>query len=188
MLEGGQAPLSSIHTYLGRGRPVGWPREETDAPRELRPRIHLVSEHRLRGQPEALVRPLVSGPLGSYEGIILSFFKTVPAARASLKSLAWLYGGKLFRNVVVTWDQKSVPSRSVRNTVRGCLRSRVIGEPAPKRPPPATGCRSRRLAGAATRERRMLQACLPVDVPDHLHERHADASHGRLSRDVVQAL
>jgi hypothetical protein len=72
---------------------------------------------------------------GMYAGIILSFFKSLPAARASLKSLAWLYGGKLVRNVVVTWDQKSVPSRSVRGTVLGCLRSEVTGEQATKSPP-----------------------------------------------------
>jgi hypothetical protein len=73
-----------------------------------------------------------------YQGIILSFFKSVPDASASLKSLAWLYGGKLIRNVVVTWDQKSTPSRSVRNTVFSCLRSEAAGGPGvPKRAPPA---------------------------------------------------
>jgi hypothetical protein len=72
-----------------------------------------------------------------YQGIILSFFKSVPEARASLKSLAWLYGGKLIRNVVVTWGQKATPSRRVRNTVFRCLRSEAAGRPAaPKRPPP----------------------------------------------------
>lgn len=77
---------------------------------------------------------------GRYQGIILSFFKSVPDARASLKSLAWLYGGKLIRSVVVTWDQKSMPSRSMRNTVFGCLRSEAAGgPPASKRPsPPAS--------------------------------------------------
>jgi hypothetical protein len=92
------------------------------------------------GQP----RPRVHRQLGAwygdgrYEGIILSFFKSVAAARASLKSLAWLYGGKLVRNVVVTWDQQSVPRLSVRKSVIGCLRSRLVGRPATKRPPPAT--------------------------------------------------
>jgi hypothetical protein len=71
-----------------------------------------------------------------YEGIILSFFKRVPDARASLKSLAWLYGGKLFRNVVVTWDQKPTPSRSVRNTVLGCLRSDGESGSGKSQPPP----------------------------------------------------
>jgi hypothetical protein len=91
------------------------------------------------GQP----RPRVHTQLGAwygdgrYEGIILSFFKSVPAAGVSLKSLAWLYGGKLVRNVVVTWGQKSVPSQSVRNIVLECLRSGV-GEPAAKQPPSAT--------------------------------------------------
>ncbi len=71
---------------------------------------------------------------GSYQGIILSFFKTVPDARASLKKLAWLYGGKRIRNVVVTWDQRSLPSPGVRATVLGCLRSDAVGgseRPAP---------------------------------------------------------
>lgn len=57
-----------------------------------------------------------------YQGIILSFFKSIDDARASMKTLAWLYGGKLVRNVVVTWDQKPVPSRNVRRTVLSCLR------------------------------------------------------------------
>jgi hypothetical protein len=74
----------------------------------------------------------------TYEGIILSFFKSVHDARASLKTLAWLYGGKLIRNVVVTWDQKSVPSGSMRKTVLGCLHSQLVGRPAAERPPPAT--------------------------------------------------
>lgn len=72
---------------------------------------------------------------GRYEGIILSFFKTVLAARASLKPLAWLYGGKVVRNVVVTWDQESVPNGRVRNSILGCLRAGVADEPATKRPP-----------------------------------------------------
>jgi hypothetical protein len=75
---------------------------------------------------------------GRYEGIILSFFKSIADARVSLKSLAWLYGGKLVRNVVVTWDQKSVPRSSVRKSVLGCLRSRFVGRPTTNRPPPAT--------------------------------------------------
>jgi hypothetical protein len=72
-----------------------------------------------------------------YQGILLSFFKSVPDAHASLKTLAWLYGGKLIQNVVVTWDQKSTPSKSVRNNVFGCLRSGAPGGPgALKRTPP----------------------------------------------------
>src|SRR5258708_29407990 len=58
-----------------------------------------------------------------YQGIILSFFKSADDARASLETLAWLYGGRLVKNVVVTWDQKRVPNRSVRHTVLRCLRS-----------------------------------------------------------------
>ena len=89
-------------------------------------------------------RPRLHTQLGAwfghrrYEGIILSFFKSVPAARASRGSLAWLYGGKLVRNVVVTWDQTSVPSRKERTRVLRCLRSRVVGKPAAKRVPPAS--------------------------------------------------
>jgi hypothetical protein len=75
-----------------------------------------------------------------YQGILLSFFRSVSDAHASLKTLAWLYGGKLIRNVVVTWDQKSTPSQSVRNTVFGCLRSEVAGGHglSKRTPPPAS--------------------------------------------------
>jgi hypothetical protein len=75
---------------------------------------------------------------GQYEGIILSFFESRAAAHASLTSLAWLYGGERIRNVVVTWDQKTPPRVRVRETVLGCLRSRIVAEPAAKQPPPAT--------------------------------------------------
>src|SRR5205085_4223855 len=71
-----------------------------------------------------------------YRGIILSFFKSVGDARASVKSLVSLYGGTLVRNVVASWDQKSAPSRSVRNTVFGCLQSQAGGRPALKPPVP----------------------------------------------------
>jgi hypothetical protein len=64
---------------------------------------------------------------GSYRGIILSFFKSVPDARASFGTLAWLYGGQRIRNVVATWDQKAKPERSVRKTVSRCLRSGGAG-------------------------------------------------------------
>jgi hypothetical protein len=60
-----------------------------------------------------------------YEGIRLSFFKNVRDARASLKSIVSLYGGKLIRNVVVSWDQSTVPKRSLRETVLGCLRAKA---------------------------------------------------------------
>jgi hypothetical protein len=72
---------------------------------------------------------------GSYQGIILSFFKTAPDAQASLKTLAWLYGGKRMRNVVVTWAQESRPSPSVRGTILGCLRSDPVGGSEPPAPP-----------------------------------------------------
>ena len=60
---------------------------------------------------------------GAYEGVILSFFKSVSDARASSKALAGLYGGMRIRNVVVTWDQQTKPGASVRDAVFGCLRS-----------------------------------------------------------------
>ncbi|MFL5960855.1 MAG: hypothetical protein ACJ75G_11390 [Gaiellaceae bacterium] len=72
----------------------------------------------------------------SYEGVLLSFFKSRRDARASLKTLVSLYGGKLVRNVVVTWAQQSTPSRSMRNTVLRCLRSGTA-QATPKRTPPA---------------------------------------------------
>lgn len=74
----------------------------------------------------------------SYEGIILSFFKSVDDARASFKSVAWLYGGKLIRNVVVTWDQKAVPTPSMRKAVLGCLRAGLAARHPTNPPPPAT--------------------------------------------------
>jgi hypothetical protein len=88
-------------------------------------------------------RPRAHAQLGAwygdrnYEGIILSFFGSSPDARASLKTLASLYGGKLIRNVVVTWDQKRAPSPSVEKTVLGCLRSVAAGG-STHPPPPAT--------------------------------------------------
>lgn len=110
---------------------------------------------------------------GRYEGIILSFFESHAAARASLTSLAWLYGGKLIRNVVVTWDQKPLPRVSVRETVLGCLRSRIVAEPAARQPPPATlatfagawGGHTRGLSVAASgrgRESANAGCCRPV--------------------------
>jgi hypothetical protein len=73
-----------------------------------------------------------------YQGIILSFFKSASEARASAKTLAWLYGGMLAWNVVVTWDQKQVPSGNVRTTVLGCLRSHLAGAPTTPRTPPTS--------------------------------------------------
>lgn len=76
---------------------------------------------------------------GRYQGIILTFFGSVPDARASFNSVAGLYGGERIRNVVAIWDQKSVPSRTVRDRVFGCLRSVAPGgRSAPKRVRPAT--------------------------------------------------
>jgi hypothetical protein len=70
-----------------------------------------------------------------YQGVILSFFKSVPDARVSLEYLASLYGGERIRNVVATWDldapwpQKPAPSQSLRSTIVGCLRSGDAGIP-----------------------------------------------------------
>ena len=72
---------------------------------------------------------------GAYEGVILSFFKSVADARASLKALAGLYGGTRIRNVVATWDQQPKPGASVRDAVFGCLRSgAAVVSPRPSRP------------------------------------------------------
>jgi hypothetical protein len=74
----------------------------------------------------------------SYEGIILSFFRSAAAARTSFDSLAWLHGGKRIRNVVATWDQKPAASLTVRNAVLGCLRPGLANGRQPNPPPPAT--------------------------------------------------
>ena len=68
-----------------------------------------------------------------YQGIILSFFKSTSDARASLKPLSSRYGGTRIRNVVATWVQESMPSRTVRHTVLACLRSedRGVGSTPP---------------------------------------------------------
>lgn len=73
----------------------------------------------------------------AYDGMTLSFFKTTHAARTSRKSLLWLYGGKLIRNVVVAWEG-SGPRASFRKTVLGCLRAEpdAGGTPPPKRSTP----------------------------------------------------
>jgi hypothetical protein len=73
-----------------------------------------------------------------YDGLIVTFFKTTDAARASYKSLVSLYGGKLIRNVVVAWDQSTVPPKSLQNTVTDCLRAGPGGTPTPHRPPKAS--------------------------------------------------
>lgn len=69
-----------------------------------------------------------------YKGIRLSFFKNVRDARVSRKSLVWLYGGTLIRNVVVSWDQSTVPKRSLQQIVLGCLRAKAT--PARKQATP----------------------------------------------------
>lgn len=76
---------------------------------------------------------------GNDQGIILSFFGSAQDAQASFKSVVWLYGGTLVRNVVLSWDQKSVPSLSARHAVFACLQSRAGWVLAPtRRVPPAT--------------------------------------------------
>jgi hypothetical protein len=73
-----------------------------------------------------------------YEGIKFSFFKSASSARSHLKSLAFLYGGKVIRNAVVAWDQQSVPGVSLRRTLLGCLRAAPPAgtTPAPRRGTP----------------------------------------------------
>jgi len=73
-----------------------------------------------------------------YAGIILSFFKTAQDARRSFGSVVWPWGGKLIRNVVVSWDLSPVPKGSLRTTVLGCLRALppAGGFSAPRRSTP----------------------------------------------------
>ncbi len=95
--------------------------------------------------PDRLL-PRVHGKLGawygykgaeSYDGITLSFFTSVDAARTFFRSLPPLYGGKLIRNVVVGWESSPVPRKSLQRTVLGCLRAEsAAGTPAPKRSTP----------------------------------------------------
>lgn len=88
--------------------------------------------------------PRAQGNLGTwyghkgegYEGVTLSFFKNVQDARASFKSMWWLYGGRLVRNVAVAWDQSPAPRASVQRTVLGCLRVGPSAGGAPKRATP----------------------------------------------------
>ena len=72
--------------------------------------------------------------VSTYEGMTLSFFKNSHDARVAANTLLWLYGGKRMRNVVVAWDQRSVPRGSLRATVLGCLPAEPAGKgaPAPK--------------------------------------------------------
>jgi hypothetical protein len=95
-------------------------------------------------QPDRLT-PRAHGQLGAwyglegegYEGMTLTFFKSRRDARASRKSLVWLYGGKLARNVVVAWDGP-VPRARLRKTVFDCFRGELDAgrPPAPQRPTP----------------------------------------------------
>jgi hypothetical protein len=73
----------------------------------------------------------------SYRGIILSFFKSERGARVSLKSLA---GRTRIGNVVASWDYPSVPTRSERSAVLGCLRPATAGGhlASPRHPPRAS--------------------------------------------------
>jgi hypothetical protein len=72
-----------------------------------------------------------------YEGIILSFFRTASAAHLSFRGMANLFGGIRTRNVVATWDG-SKPSRHIRRTFLGCLRSATPSSPGvTPRPVPA---------------------------------------------------
>jgi len=73
----------------------------------------------------------------NYDGIVLSFFGSVADAHASVKSVTWLYGGTLVRNVVASWDEKPAPAPRVRRAVLGCLRSRVPRRRSRRLPVPA---------------------------------------------------
>jgi hypothetical protein len=72
-----------------------------------------------------------------YRGIILSFFKSDRGARVSLKFLA---GRTRIGNVVASWDYPSVPTRSERSAVFGCLRPAAAGGhiASPRHPPRAS--------------------------------------------------
>jgi len=87
---------------------------------------------------------------GAYQGIVLSFFADAASARASFKSVAWLYGGRWLGNVVASWDQKHAPASAVRTAVLGCLRSRPV-PPRPHPSPPATLATFAGLWGGHTR-------------------------------------
>lgn len=75
------------------------------------------------------------GGTSAYSGVILSFFKTIPAARTHLKSL---YAGSRIRNVVLEWDRPSVAGKGWPQAARSCLRTTppAGGTPAPTRPTP----------------------------------------------------
>lgn len=94
--------------------------------------------------PPDRFRPPVRGQLGAwygqrgkgaYAGVILSFFKSIPAARTHFTSL---YAGSRIRNVVVEWGHASALEKSWRKVVRGCLRAEhpAAGTPAPTRSTP----------------------------------------------------
>jgi hypothetical protein len=74
-----------------------------------------------------------------YEGVTLTFFAG-PVTRKWLDALESVYaGGKVVRNVVVSWDQKS-SSAGFRDTVMGCLQVGRLGGaemPAMQAAPPA---------------------------------------------------
>jgi hypothetical protein len=69
---------------------------------------------------------------GSYQGIVLSFFKSGADARASEESIE---GARLLGNVVATWAQKPIPNQRLRDEVFGCLRSEPAGGQATPSPP-----------------------------------------------------
>jgi hypothetical protein len=86
-----------------------------------------------RSRPDRFPRS-ASGQLGAwyghkrtgvYVGAILTFFKSVPAARAYLHSL--LSPGSRIRNVVVDWGYAKVSEPGWRADVRGCVRGASAG-------------------------------------------------------------
>lgn len=89
-------------------------------------------------------QPPVRGQLGAwygqrgksaYAGVALSFFKSIPAARTSFRSL---YPTNRIRNVLVEWGRASVSEEGWRKVVQGCLRTAppAGGTPAPTRSTP----------------------------------------------------
>jgi hypothetical protein len=101
-----------------------------------------------------------------YEGIKFSFFKSASSARSHLRSLAWLYGGKVIRNAVVAWDQKPVPSVSLRQTLLGCLRA---ASPAGTTPATRRGTPAASLATFAGRWGGHTRG-LTITSPGRVHE------------------
>lgn len=98
--------------------------------------------------PALFVFPLARHPAGvrqlgvwygrrSYGSLVLGFFRSVAAARASSKTLAAPSVGTRARNVVATWERGQAPTGAVRASVLACLRSGA-GPAGPRTSPAAT--------------------------------------------------